>query len=911
MAYPSRADYTQAVRDYPQYSILDSKLNGGAAKRGPNNQLESISGGFSIVFPFKVGANTFALRCWVRDIEDVETRYQEISNYLRQRNLPYFVNFEFVPEGILVNGSKWPITRMEWAEGETLCQFIENSLHKVNVLKNMASEFLKMVKTLHAHKISHGDLQDGNILIKPIGTDVDIKLIDYDSLFVPTLRGHLDTIVGLAEYQHPSRIAGGGTANERVDYFSELVIYLSIIALAEKPDLWSQFGQRSEKGLLFAAEDFKNPDQSDIFRELDILSSDVKLLASKLKGFCEKSLIDQLEPLETLLLRSAPSAKAACERGRDFLRSKRYTDALAEFEKAIRIDLRSKEAHHGLGLAYLQMNNLESARRKAKEALRIDANYQPALEVLEAVKRKQNASVSNLAGSGSSPPQTSQPASSIPTHQNLSHERSLRRHYIYRGLAVVCVICVVFALVLKSKNENLRDLKGKLSEIESRFASLDNDNNTLRKKNTGLHNEKRELQGKLSKKDSQLVSLKDENRRLRVNRRPMSQRNHETQKSITGYGESLASLSKKNQELQNANRTLNIQKQEFEKQLTLRDADLNSLTEKYQTMQIENARLRRQNRDLQNLRTHVPQEPQPPKRESEISSTVEILEGHTKWVRSLAFSPDGMTLASASRDNTIRLWNVVANKHQRTLRGHTNWVVSVAFSPDGRTLASGGGSGDKTIRLWNVASGSTEQTLTGHANWVSSVVFSPDGGTLASGSGDNTIRLWNVGTGTHEQTLTGHTNWISSIAFSPDGATLASVSSDKTIRLWNVGTGTHHRILWKHSHYITSVAFSPDGKTLASGSGDGTIRLWDAATRTHNRTLRGHTGRVRSVAFSPDGQTIASGSEDTTIRLWNAITGTHKRTFSEHTDSVFSVAFSPNGKMLASASADKTIRLWR
>ena len=230
-------------------------------------------------------------------------------------------------------------------------------------------------------------------------------------MFVPALRGHSDTIVGLAEYQHPSRIAGGGTANEKVDYFSELVVYLSLIALAEKPNLWRQFGQRSEKGLLFIAEDFKNPDQSDIFRDLENLSPDVKLLASKLKGFCEKSSIDQLEPLETLLLRFAPSAKAACERGRDFLRSKRYTDALAEFEKAIRIDSKSMEAHHGLGIAYLQINNLESARRKAEEALKIDANYRPALEVLETVKRKQNALASNFTGSGSSPPPTSQPAS--------------------------------------------------------------------------------------------------------------------------------------------------------------------------------------------------------------------------------------------------------------------------------------------------------------------------------------------------------------------------------------------------------------------------------------------------------------------------------------------------------------------
>ena len=103
--------------------------------RGDDNFLVVYSGGFSSVFPLTVGSNTFALRCWIRDIGDVETRYQEISNYLKQRNLPYFVDFEFVPEGILVNGTRWPITRMEWAEGETLCQFIQSNLHDAGVLR--------------------------------------------------------------------------------------------------------------------------------------------------------------------------------------------------------------------------------------------------------------------------------------------------------------------------------------------------------------------------------------------------------------------------------------------------------------------------------------------------------------------------------------------------------------------------------------------------------------------------------------------------------------------------------------------------------------------------------------------------------------------------------------------------------
>ena len=383
MLWPSRIDYTQAVGFFPHVSILDTQLQGGTPQKGSNNYLIVYSGGFSTVFPIEVLSNTFALRCWIADIGEAETRYKEISNYLNQCSLPYFVDFAYVPEGILVDGNKYPIIRMEWAGGDTLCDFINQNLQDAGCLKTAAAEFQKMVETLHTHQISHGDLQDGNILLKRNGADVEIKLIDYDSVFVPALRGQPDYIVGVPAYQHPQRIAGGGGANEKVDYFSELVIYLSLLSLGEKPDLWSQFGAPTEKRLLFTAEDFKNPDQSDLFRELANLSSDVKHLASKLKEFCKLS-IDQLEPLEAVLPKTSP-AQDAYDQGLAHLHCNRYSEAVVEFEKATVLDPNYKEAHHGLGLAHFQMSNFGAAKNAAEAALRIDMHYQPALQLLDAI----------------------------------------------------------------------------------------------------------------------------------------------------------------------------------------------------------------------------------------------------------------------------------------------------------------------------------------------------------------------------------------------------------------------------------------------------------------------------------------------------------------------------------------------
>ena len=284
------------------------------------------------------------------------------------------------------------------------------------------------------------------------------------------------------------------------------------------------------------------------------------------------------------------------------------------------------------------------------------------------------------------------------------------------------------------------------------------------------------------------------------------------------------------------------------------------------------------------------------------------LEGHSNWVYSVAFSPDGKTLASGSYDNTIKLWDVQSGKLTTTLEGHSNRVNSVAFSPDGKTLASG--SSDKTIKLWDVQSGKLTTTLEGHSGTVYSVAFSPDGKTLASGSSDKTIKLWDVQSGKLTTTLEGHSNWVYSVAFSPDGKTLASGSSDKTIKLWDVQSGKLTTTLEGHSGTVYSVAFSPDGKTLASGSDDNTIKLWDVQSGKLTTTLEGHSGTVYSVAFSPDGKTLASGSDDNTIKLWDVQSGKLTTTLEGHSNRVNSVAFSPDGKTLASGSYDNTIKLW-
>ena len=280
---------------------------------------------------------------------------------------------------------------------------------------------------------------------------------------------------------------------------------------------------------------------------------------------------------------------------------------------------------------------------------------------------------------------------------------------------------------------------------------------------------------------------------------------------------------------------------------------------------------------------------------------IATLKGHADWILSMAFSPDGATLASVSSDGPVKLWDVKTRRNIATLSegGALNFFVSVAFSPDGATLAYGSNRG---VELWDVATSKNTATLRGNG----AVAFSPDGTMLASMDSFAGLKLWDVATGTNTAILAGHTGGVQSVAFSSDGAMLASGAQDNTVKLWDVETGRNIATLGGHLNHVWSVAFSSDGAMLASGSSDGTARLWDVATRQTIAILGPEDG-FWPVAFLPDGEMLASGSNS--VKLWNVLTKENIATF-KHEPFVNSVVFSPDGAVLASGSFDGTIKLW-
>lgn len=249
--WPTPQEYNEAIQN-PAVSFADTELQTGTAEVNALGLPKAISGAFASVYRIHCAERDWAVKCFLSPISDQAARYKQISLHLKKHKLRCMINFEFIDRGIKIRNQWFPILKMEWADGVPLNDYLSGVIRHPQMLAVLEKELLKTMKMLGEAGIAHGDLQHGNILV----SEGQIKLVDYDGMYVPGMSGMLSSELGHRNYQHPTRAPHH--FGPYLDNFSAWVIYSALVCLRNEPEFWPVF-QGGDECLLLRQSDFKDP----------------------------------------------------------------------------------------------------------------------------------------------------------------------------------------------------------------------------------------------------------------------------------------------------------------------------------------------------------------------------------------------------------------------------------------------------------------------------------------------------------------------------------------------------------------------------------------------------------------------------------------------------------------------------
>jgi hypothetical protein len=759
MNWPTHSDYQDAMQN-PGVCFQEPELKGGTAATDMLGLPRVMSGNFASVYELHCNGTRWAVRCFVRQVPGQQGRYSRLSQHLNSLKTPYLVGFEYMLKGILIKGEWYPIVKMQWVEGVPLNTFIEEHVNEPEILTKLAQDWRNMMKALSEHKLAHGDLQHGNIMVSP---QHELRLVDYDGMFAPIFGRGRAPELGHINFQHPRRTAD--FYQEDLDNFSALVVYTSIRAIAADPEIFQKF--YTVDNLILSSADYKNPLNSAVFARLR-QSKDIgvqqltKLLEKCCVGPVEcvpdfatvVTALDAAVSLESIQLKAAV-APTLSRPAPETPGSRPASDAAPAQSRPASRQAPTPASQGGTRSAY---DNVPTAR--PSQASTFKTNQQPHQSRSAPIIPEQTGSgmppwvwaivgaaivaiIGAIAvfvkfGNGTAtqtiPTENPAPAKASPVSPQPKAQTAAKPPMTTPPAQKTDAIKLSLLGTLRGQNGSVDAVA--YSRDGKLLASAGVD------KSVHLWNvQSGEPKRRLTGASDPLVFV-----------------------TFTPDSKTIAAVTSDNSVLfwdastGQAKKTLSSEKNNLFPVALSSDAQLLATggTDRKTVRLIDTA----------------------------TGSTKRLLPNHSSWIRSVGFSSDAKLVAVQCHDDSIQVWNANTGQLLQTLSSPGNTVNAPAFSSDGRFLATGGES--RNVKVWDLQTGALHQTFSDHSGDIKACLFSADRRWLATASEDKTIKIWEVFTGQLKQTLSNHEGSVNSLTFSADGTLAASGSADGSVKLWQI-----------------------------------------------------------------------------------------------------------------------------
>jgi hypothetical protein len=766
MNWPSHTDYQDAMQN-PAVCFQEPELKSGEPKVDMLGLPRVMSGNFASVYELNCTDRRWAVRCFVRQVPGQQGRYARLSQHLNSMTMPCLVPFEYMLKGILVKGEWYPIVKMHLVDGSPLNAWVEENLNNPPALLKLAEGWRATMKDLNQHKLAHGDLQHGNVMVTP---DNELRLVDYDGMYAPVFGRGRAPELGHINFQHPRRTAD--FYQEDLDNFSALVIYTSLRALAADPGLWQKY--YTVDNLVLASADFKNPLNSPAFQQLKQSTDSV---VQQLSGLLEKCCLASVENVPDFLVvmealdqnaLASVAMKTPAQAAQNISFSRPAPEVAVAAAKAAGAKVTVATVPPGTTGSRPGSRPAETGSRSAYDNVR-GASTQPLKQSRPAPQQSRSAY-----------PSPAEEKGGVPWWA-----------WAVIGAVVLGIIVLVLAV---NRPSSATDTS---APEESAPASKSNPTpepepgqpratavatpvtsaapkagSSLKVTTLGTMKGSAAVEVLTFSRDSKLLATAGADKVIKIweaqsgvpTRTINAQSDTISSLTFLSEGKILAGVT-----ADNIVRFWDVGTGDVQRKLEDYKDNLFTIAVSPDGQGIATGA----NNDRKLVRVIDPF----------LGSVKRSFPNHSSWVRAVKFSPSGTLLASTCHDDSV---NVLDNNSGRQIHSFAvpgNQDV-LAFSADGRLLAIA--AENRQMKIYDLQRGALLQTLNGHMGDIKICAFSADGRLLATGSADKTAKIWDVGTGLEKQTLTAHTETVTAVSFSQNDQLLVTAGADQVIKLWEV-----------------------------------------------------------------------------------------------------------------------------